>query len=331
MTAPLAERESSPADPRTAPGRDGTVIQVHLLQVAYGDEESVEARVARVADLVRAQRGADLVVLPELWAHGGFAASSWAQRAETLDGPTVRALSEAARDLGAVVHAGSIVERAPTGAVGRALGPDGRGLWNTSLLLSADGSVEATYRKVHRFGFGDGEPKILEAGEEIVTAPLLAHDGVEIARLGLATCYDLRFPELFRQLLDAGGDVFIVPAAWPAARIAHWQLLGRARALENQSFLIQCNTAGTHSGTAMGGRSQVVSPEGVVLAEAGADEEVLSVRLDLRDIQVYRRSFPVLSDRRLATGGSDVGVRPPRPREGGGGTPRGPGLRGDLR
>ena len=81
-------------------------------------------------------------------------------------------------------------------------------------------------------------------------------------RIGLSTCYDLRFPELYRQQLDAGAEVFVVPAAWPAARVAHWTLLGRARAVEDQAFVVQCNTAGTHAGTEMGGRSQVVAPDG---------------------------------------------------------------------
>ena len=90
-----------------------------------------------------------------------------------------------------------------------------------------------------------------------------------------------------------------MPAAWPAARIGHWSLLGRARAIENQCVLIACNTAGTHAGYEMGGRSQVVSSRGEVLAEAGAGQEVLSVDVDLADMAAYRQEFPVLADRRL--------------------------------
>jgi predicted amidohydrolase len=287
------------------PGQDegaaseAAVIQVRVLQVAYGDAEPVAERVARVAGLVREQRGADLIVLPELWAPGGFAFRAWGDRAESLDGPTVAALSAAARDVGAVLHGGSVVERAAPDARGADLGPDGRGRWNTSVVLGRDGEVQATYRKVHRFGFGEGEPVLLEAGEEIVTTPLRNPAGHRVATLGLATCYDLRFPEMFRALLDAGSDVFVVPAAWPAARVEHWELLGRARALENQSFLVQCNTSGSHSGVEMGGTSQVVGPRGEVLARAGAGEEVLAVALDLREVENCRRSFPVLGDRRL--------------------------------
>jgi predicted amidohydrolase len=115
----------------------------------------------------------------------------------------------------------------------------------------------------------------------------------------VATCYDLRFPELFRALVDAGSDVFVIPAAWPAARVEHWELLGRARALENQCFVIQCNTGGSHSGVTMGGSSQVVGPDGVVLARAGQGEEVLSVTIDLDQVHSFRKSFPVLADRRV--------------------------------
>ena len=261
-------------------------MRVHVLQIAYGDDEPVADRVARVAALVAGQRGADLVVLPELWAPTGFGYRGWTAAAETVEGPTVTAIAAAAREIGATVHAGSIVEAAPPG-------PDGRGLWNTSVLLGPDGGVRATYRKVHRFGFGAGEPLLLEAGTEIVTAPL------GDATLGLATCYDLRFPEMFRQLLDAGADVLVVPAAWPAARVGHWTLLGRARAVEDQCVVVQCNTAGTHAGTPMGGRSQVVSASGEVLAEAGDGEEVLVVEVDTATTADWRRRFPVLADRRL--------------------------------
>jgi predicted amidohydrolase len=295
-------------------------MRVHVVQVAYGDDEPVADRVTRVADLVRAQRGADLVVLPELWAPGGFSYREWDARAETVDGPTVGAIAAAAAEIGAVVHAGSIVERVPDGAPPEERGPTGRGLWNTSVLLGPDGGVLATYRKIHRFGFGEGEPALMEAGERIVAVPLprtaYAVDGApaggpvdgaasagpgggERTVAGLATCYDLRFPEQFRMLLDAGAQLVLVPAAWPAPRVEHWRLLGRARAIENQSFVVQCNTGGTHAGVEMGGHSQVVSPAGEVLAEAGGGEEVLIVDLDPAEVTAWRQRFPVLADRRL--------------------------------
>lgn len=276
-------------------------MRVHLLQVAYGDDEPVAARVERVADLVAAQSGADLVVLPELWAPTGMGYRGWTAAAESIDGPTVTAIAQAAQKAGATVHAGSILEQAPPGTEAAALGPQGRGRWNTSVLIGPDGVVRATYRKIHRFGFAAGEPTLIEAGTELVTADLFVDVDASAGavRLGLATCYDLRFPELFRGLLDAGATVFVIPAAWPARRVEHWTLLGRARAVENQCAVIQCNTGGTHAGVAMGGHSQVVSATGEVLAEAGAGEEVLIVDLDIAQITAWRETFPVLADRRL--------------------------------
>ena len=269
-------------------------MRVHVVQLGYGDAEPPEDRVRRVVDLVAAQSGADLVVLPELWAPGGFSYRQWAELAEPVDGPVMTAIGEVAAKIGTAVHAGSVVERAEEGA-GR--GETGRGLWNTSVLFGPDGARLATYRKIHRFGFGEGEPVLLEAGTDVVTVPLDVRG--RTVTLGLATCYDLRFPEMFRRLLDAGAKVFVVPAAWPAARVEHWRLLGRARAVENQTVMVQCNTVGTHAGVAMGGYSQVVAATGEVLAEAGEGEQVLAVDLDLDAVDAWRRQFPVLADRRL--------------------------------
>jgi predicted amidohydrolase len=265
-------------------------MRVAVVQVAYGDDEPMQDRVERVAQLVREQRGHDLVVLPELWAPGGFAYREWAERAQPVDGTIGQAMSAAARDAGVMLHAGSIVERPADGESG----PQGRGLWNTSLVYAADGSLAAAYRKIHRFGFGAGEPRLMDAGEEVVLVDLPGG-----ARAGLSTCYDLRFPELYRRQLDAGATVFIVPAAWPTARVRHWTLLAHARAVEDQCVVIACNTAGTHAGTPMGGHSQVVDAKGEALAMAGEGEQVLSVDIDLTQVTSWRERFPVLRDRRL--------------------------------
>jgi predicted amidohydrolase len=261
-------------------------MRVHLAQIGYGDDESVPERRDRVAALVARQAGADLIVLPELWAHTGMGFEQWKQVAEPVDGPTFTAIADATRRVGAYVHAGSIVERDEHGDY-----------YNTSALLAPDGSRLATYRKIHRFGFSVGEPAIMQPGRDIATATITV-DGRSTV-VGLATCYDLRFPEMFRLLLDAGSEMIIVPAAWPAARVAHWTLLGRARAVENQVFVIAVNTAGTHNGVTMGSRSQLVDPGGTVLAELGDGEQVQVVDIDLGVVADVRRDFPVLADRRL--------------------------------
>ena len=267
-------------------------MKVALIQLAYGDDESVADRTRRVADLVRAQAGHDLVVLPELWAPGGFDYRHWDERAEPVDGPVATALADAARDAGVTLHGGSIVERADP------LEPGDKGLWNTSLVFSPAGELVATYRKIHRFGFGEGEPLLIDAGDDLVVidVPVAGGDPVPV---GLSTCYDLRFPELYRRLVDAGAEVLVVPAAWPMRRVEHWTLLGRARAVEDQCVVLQCNTAGTHARHEMGGHSQVVDATGKVLTAAGADEQVLSIEIDTSAVAAWRESFPVLADRRL--------------------------------
>ena len=269
-------------------------MRIALIQLGYDDAASVAERTARAADLVRAQRGHDLVVLPELWAPGGFDYRAWGERAEPVDGPTATAMSAAARDAGVVLHAGSIVERPADGE----RGAEGKDLWNTSLVFGADGGLLATYRKIHRFGFAQGEPSLMEAGDEVAVVDLPDGAGGTV-RAGLSTCYDLRFPELYRAQLDAGATVFVIPASWPMARVGHWTLLARARAVENQCVVLACNAAGPNAGTVMGGASAVVLPTGEVAAAAGSEEQVLSVEVDMSATTSLRETFPVLRDRRL--------------------------------
>ncbi|WP_329572254.1 carbon-nitrogen family hydrolase [Kitasatospora sp. NBC_01266] len=259
-------------------------MRVSLLQIEVREQEAVPDRRARVAELVRRQRGSGLVVLPELWHVGAFRFDAFADHAEPLDGPTARALGAAARDAEVWLHGGSIVERAADGS-----------LYNTSLLFAPDGERRRTYRKIHRFGFDRGEAALLSRGTEIVTARL---PELELTA-GLATCYDLRFPEQFRQLVDAGAQLLVVPAGWPARRRAHWSLLARARAIESQAYVLACNTAGTHAGVEQAGFSAVIDPWGEVLAEAGAGEEVLVADLDPRSVAAVRAEFPALRDRVL--------------------------------
>ncbi|GAA2083959.1 carbon-nitrogen family hydrolase [Kitasatospora saccharophila] len=257
-------------------------MRASLIQLAVSDAEPPAERRARAAALVRAQDGADLVVLPELWPVGGFAYDAWASGAEPLDGPTAEAMSAAAKAAGCWLHAGSIVERDPDGPI-----------YNTSLLFAPDGELVRTYRKIHRFGFDRGEAVAMGAGQEIVTVD------AGFAVLGLATCYDLRFPELFRALLDGGAELLVVPAAWPARRAEHWNLLARARAVEEQALVLACNTAGTHGGVEQAGGSIAVDPWGRVLAEAGPDEQVLTVDFDPAEVAECRAEFPVHRDRLL--------------------------------
>jgi len=263
-------------------------VRASLLQIDVNDSESVASRRLRVAALVREQAGVDLVVLPELWTTGAFAYEGFEAEAEPLEGPTYELMAKAASDAGVWLHAGSIPERDPEGA-----------LYNTSLVFSPSGELAASYRKIHRFGFDKGEAVLMGAGAELVTVRLPE------TVIGVATCYDLRFPELFRGLVDAGAETFVLPAGWPERRRSHWTLLAQARAVENQAYVLACGTAGTHAGVPQAGHSIVVDPWGEVLAEAGAGEEILTVEFDPAKVATTREQFPALKDRLL-------GLDPPR-------------------
>ncbi|MEU9208767.1 carbon-nitrogen family hydrolase [Streptomyces sp. NPDC048415] len=265
-------------------------MRASLLQIDVNERESVDSRRQRVAALVREQAGVDLVVLPELWTTGAFAYERFGAQAEPLEGPTYEVMAKAASDAGVWLHAGSIPERTASDSGSAA---DEGPLYNTSLVFSPAGALAAAYRKIHRFGFDKGEAVLMGAGSELVTARLPE------TVVGLATCYDLRFPELFRGLVDAGAETLVIPAGWPERRRSHWTLLARARAVENQAFVLACGTAGTHAGVPQAGHSIVVDPWGEVLAEAGSGEEILTVEFDPAKVATTREQFPALKDRVL--------------------------------
>ncbi|MFC9502275.1 nitrilase-related carbon-nitrogen hydrolase [Streptomyces sp. NPDC057002] len=260
-------------------------MRASLIQLSVDATDSAEERRRAAASLVRGRAGDDLVVLPELWTAGAWAYDGWGRDAEGVDGPTAEAMSAAARAAGVWLHAGSIVER------------DGDGtLYNTALLFDRAGDLRGHYRKIHRYGFDTGEATMMGGGGDIVTVP------TEFGVIGLAICYDLRFPELFRGLIDEGAELIVVPAAWPAARLAHWQLLTRTRALEEQVFLLACCATGTHGGMRQGGHSVAVDPWGTVLGEAGTAAETVTVEADMSEVARIRSELPVLRDRVLAVG-----------------------------
>jgi predicted amidohydrolase len=255
-------------------------VRVCLVQLDVSLRTPMPQRLAHATELIGRCAGADLVVLPELWAHGAWAFDHWAELAEPLHGPTLEALSAAAKSAGARLHGGTILER------------DGDALYNTALLIEPDGSLYGSYRKIHRFGFDSGEAAVLSAGEERVSWAL---DGTTAA---VATCYDLRFPELFRAAVPQA-ELIVVAASWPAKRAEHWRLLARARAVENQVYLLACGASGTQAGIEQAGYSAVLDPWGEVLAEAGVEEQILEVTIDVARVAEIRAAFPVLRDRRL--------------------------------
>ncbi len=245
----------------------------------------------RAAELVRAaaRDGAQLVALPEKW-NLLSAGEELLAGAEPLDGPSLAAVRSWARELGIHLLAGSIAERGPAGKA-----------FNTSVLVGADGEDIAAYRKIHMFDVDVGGVAYRESaheqpGEELVTAPL----GDLIA--GLTVCYDLRFPELYRILAVRGARLVTVPSAFTAATGRdHWEVLLRARAIENQIFVIAPNQIGeAPPHYASYGRSAIVDPWGVVLAKAPDEECFVAAELDLDAQDRIRESLPSLANRRPA-------------------------------
>jgi predicted amidohydrolase len=252
-----------------------------------------DANIALADRLVRAAAadGASLIVLPEKWTSMGGREDLLAA-AEPLEGEALRWARALARELAVDLVAGSVLERAP-GA---------EKLANTSVHVDPQGEVRAVYRKVHMFDVEVGgrvyhESELEQPGDEIVLSQTA--DGVP---LGMSICYDLRFPELYRILAVRGALIVAVPAAFTLATTRdHWETLVRARAIENQAFVIAANQIGTHpDGMQSGGRSLIVDPWGVVLAQAADGEGHISAELDLGRQREIRASLPSLANRRPA-------------------------------
>ncbi len=255
-------------------------MRIALVQVASPTDEPVDDRRRRVADLAGSADGADLIVLPELWPVGYFDFDAYTSAAEPLAGPTVSAMAAVAQHQSCLVHLGSFVEHVGGGAVR-----------NTAALLGADGSVLHSYSKVHVFGYQSREAELLEPGAAISASP------TPFGRIGSTTCYDLRFPELWRGLVDIGTELVVVPAAWPAARLEHWRLFTAVRAVEQQVYVIACNAVGDQRGRTLGGHSRVVDPWGEVVVEAGTGEGITWCDIDVGRVAEVRAEFPVLDDR----------------------------------
>jgi deaminated glutathione amidase len=242
-------------------------------------------------------RGAELVVLPEKWSVLGTP-EHMSAGAESLDGRFISWARSTAAELGIDLVAGSIVEQV-----------EGREKTaNTSVHVGPDGEVRAVYRKLHMFDVevdGDvyAESATEDAGDEVVMSELAG--GV---RLGMSICYDVRFPELYRILAVRGAEVVTVPAAFTLATTRdHWEILLRARAIENQCFVIAPNQIGPHPpGPRCGGRSMIVDPWGLILAQAPDTETAIVADIDFDAMQRVRRRIPALSHRRPKTYGWQV-------------------------
>lgn len=255
-------------------------MKAALIQLRVSEHETAAERWARVERTLSQleDNRIDLVMLPELWGVGFSRHDEYAEQAEPCRGTTLLRLAPWARRLNCHILTGSFVER------------DGDRLYNTTALLDNRGQLLETYRKIHLFGYHSREREVLTPG--VHTSAVYTQFGI----FGMATCYDLRFPEQFRRMTERGATVFLVAAAWPHKRLEEWRLFCRVRALENQSFLLACNHVGTHGGATGAGHSMVVAPDGTILAEAGDKEGVLTASFDLNEVQRFRDAFPALRD-----------------------------------
>jgi predicted amidohydrolase len=264
------------------PPPERPAVRVTVGQLRVSDDHAANRAVVRGAFDTAARARADVLVLPE-YASGFDPRGTGPEHAEPLDGPFVTLLRErAAADRVAVVAGTTLPGSDPEHGV------------NAVVAVGADGEVAGVYRKVHLYdAFGHRESERLEAGP--ADAPPLVLD-VAGVRLGVLTCYDLRFPESARRAVDAGADVLVVPAAWAAGplKAMHWRTLATARAIENTAVVVAVGQAGK----GVTGRSLVVGPDGVVGMEMGEEPELRTVDLDPAALAGVRESNPSLANRR---------------------------------
>jgi predicted amidohydrolase len=225
-----------------------------------------------------AAQGANLLLLPELWATG-YDLARTSEYAAALDSghfALMASLAQANR----VYVAGTALEA----------NPDGKP-FNTAALYGPDGRCLGAYRKVHLWA-PLGEVEHLTPGDTMPAFDL------PWGRVAMAICYDLRFPELWRRLADAGAQLVLIPAEWPVHRVEHWRLLLRARAVENQLYVAGCNRAGADDDGEFGGHSAMVDPWARVLIEGGSESGLLVTKIEMDEVVRARRIFPFLGDRR---------------------------------
>ena len=252
-------------------------MHVHLVQydIAWEDPAANRAKVTALLERAAPAAG-DMIVLPET-AFTGFSLDVSRTLPDAAEGEAF--LADLARQYGATVVGGIV-----------ALDAKGRPS-NQSLAFSPTGTLLARYVKIQPFTLG-GERKVHAPGERIVR---FDWQGLSVAPL---VCYDLRFPELFREATKEGAEMFVVIASWPARRYHHWLTLLEARAIENLAAVVGVNRCGDDPSFSYAGRSVVVSPHGHVIADAGERERVVTAVIDPEEIRGWRREFPALRDMR---------------------------------
>lgn len=252
-------------------------MKVAILEVNIGDSISVRSRVDEVLSLVNnaLSFNVDLILLPELWMSSAHSLSRPSNILESLRVEVLKTLQTISKERGIVIHAGSFVV-------------EQEGVWNRAIVYCC--GKELFYDKRRVFGFGVGESQLVKSGSK----PLLFD--FKGFTLSCFTCYDLRFPELFRESLQYGMTISVVSAAWPESRIDHWFALLKARAIENQCFVIACNGLGLQGTVKLPGGSIVIGPNGREIQMQRSTQGLLTAEIDPEFLDFVRRDFPVLAD-----------------------------------
>lgn len=223
------------------------------------------------------RRGSHLLVLPELWSTG-YALAESKELANVLNS-------------GMFTQVTTVAQQNKLSIVGSILEKRGLEVANSAAFFAPNGRMMGVYRKIHLFRLMD-EDKWLQPG----SAPLSLE--LPWGETALAICYDLRFPELFRQYAVNGAKMIIIPAEWPIARVEHWRTLLVARAIENQCYIVACNAAGQTGDTVFGGHSMIVDPWGKIVVEAGEEPVLLTAEIEMERVDEVRQRIPVFDDRR---------------------------------
>lgn len=270
---------------------DRREIVVSAIQITAVDGEKAR-NVEKVLDLVEVagKRGSQLVVLPEMWTGIEFSnETGYREVAETIPGPLTGELGRLARKYGMYLS-GSMYEEA------------GGAYHNTAPLVAPDGAVLGSYRKTHLFDApnrADIPPGFIESAKVKPGSAVEVYP-TNLARIGLSICSDLRFPELYREMGLKGAEIVTCSSAFLSPRFDHWEFFLRARACENQCFVIAAGQYGKEpkSGLAFVGRSMVVDPWGTIVATASDDEGIVTAHIDLGFIDEVKRRYPLMQQRR---------------------------------
>lgn len=254
-------------------------MKVAIIQLGINDEETKKQRIDRVEKIIDGLKETDLIVLPELWNIGFFSFKKYKEESEALEGYTVGRLAAKAREIGANIFTGSFIEQ----RAGK--------FYNTAVLLDREGKIIGQYSKIHLFGYGSAERELLSPGEEVEVAD------TEFGKVGFGICYDLRFPELYRKMVDKGAEIIINCSAWPYPRVEHWNILNRVRAIENQCYFLSCGCAGYSDGKPFIGRSMIIDPWGTVISSAAERETILKTEIYPESVTKIREEFTPLKDR----------------------------------